>query len=265
VAATIDPHTCVLVVSCDRYRDLWTPFFTLFFRYWPDCPYEVYLSANEASYDDPRVTPVLVGPDRSWSTNLVECLARLKADYLIIFQEDFLLTRQVGTDRIARLVSFMKGRDAGCLRLMPSPPPERIVDADLGIGEISRGALYRVSLQTAIWRKDILYALLKEGESPWDLEMAGSARSNLIDAPFLSISGTDRSNWPLDYFSTGVVQGKWVREAVAICRREGITIDRRQRAFESKMAPLRRKCLAALMNARMRFRSSSRNRPEKDT
>ena len=41
----------ILVVSCDRYRDLWTPFFTLFQRYWPDCDMPVYLGTNCAQVE----------------------------------------------------------------------------------------------------------------------------------------------------------------------------------------------------------------------
>jgi len=37
----------VLVVSCDKYADLWPPFFQLFLRFWPECPFSVYLISNQ--------------------------------------------------------------------------------------------------------------------------------------------------------------------------------------------------------------------------
>ena len=33
----------ILIVSCDKYSDLWDPFFKLFFKFWPDCPFNIYL------------------------------------------------------------------------------------------------------------------------------------------------------------------------------------------------------------------------------
>ena len=45
----------ILVVSFDAYQDLWPVFFQAFFKYWPDCPYRVYLGANTATYVHPRV------------------------------------------------------------------------------------------------------------------------------------------------------------------------------------------------------------------
>lgn len=248
--------TCILVVSCDSYRDLWTPFFTLFFRYWPDCPYQVYLCSNEIGYDEQRVRTILVGPDRSWSSNLKRCFEHLPAEYLILFQEDFLFTKLVDTETVRNLVLYLQKEGGACLRLMPSPPPETLIDNKLKIGAISKGAAYRVSLQAAIWDKSVLYQLLREGESPWELEDIGSRRSNSLDKPFLSISKDDRGTWPLDYFGTAVVQGKWVRQAVALCAREGIPVDKTQREIESRLGTLQRKLLVNLRQIKMGFLSA---------
>ena len=237
---------CVLVVSCDRYRDLWGPFFTLFFRYWPDCPYQVYLCANELVYADTRVRTVVSGPDSSWSSSLKRCLEQIPAPHLILLQEDFLLTRRVDTRKLVHLVECLKLRGAACLRVMPSPAPETVCADDPELGEIARGADYRISLQAAIWDKEVLSGLLREVESPWELENIGSRRSDTLAQPFLSITEKDPKWWPVGYFSTAVVQGRWVREAVAICAREGISIDGTQREIEPIFSPLGRKCLAQL-------------------
>lgn len=36
----------VLIVSCDKYSDLWDPFLRAFDRYWPDCPFTVSLLSS---------------------------------------------------------------------------------------------------------------------------------------------------------------------------------------------------------------------------
>lgn len=239
-------NTSILVVSCDRYRDLWQPFFTLFFRYWPNCPYDVYLCANEIPYEDARVKMILVGPDTSWSSNLKRCLERFPTDYLILFQEDFLFTKVVDSEKIKRFVKYLQARHAACLRLMPFPPADTMSNDEHEVGEISKGVGYRVSLMAAIWDKAVLHNLLIEGESPWDFENHGSRRSDSMEMPFLCIDDKDRKAWPIDYFGTAVVQGKWVRQAVKLCVREGIKIDERHRKIESRLSPLRRKCMASL-------------------
>ncbi len=45
-----DQQTAVLVVSCDNYSDVWSPFFELYSRFWPDCPFNTYLISNTKEY-----------------------------------------------------------------------------------------------------------------------------------------------------------------------------------------------------------------------
>jgi len=78
----------VLVVSCDNYSDLWEPFFELFWRFWPDCPFNVYLLSNKINADIPRVKNLLVGDDISWSDNLRKGISQLKEKYILLFIED---------------------------------------------------------------------------------------------------------------------------------------------------------------------------------
>jgi hypothetical protein len=77
---TIEPGAdiSVLVVSCDAYQDLWKPFFSCFFKFWPDCPFPVYLGANFKKYEDDRVQTILIGQDLDYSTNLLMMLKQIK-------------------------------------------------------------------------------------------------------------------------------------------------------------------------------------------
>ncbi|MGB7537543.1 MAG: hypothetical protein WBM17_03310 [Anaerolineales bacterium] len=221
-------ETALLVVSCDRYRDLWVPFFTLLFRYWPDCPYPVFLGSNNETFPDRRVIPLAVGTDIDWSTNLRRMLDGIPVDGILLLQEDFLIDRPVETERIRGLIGYAAAKDAACLRLMPIPGPDQPCADHPEIGEIRKGAAYRVSLQAAWWRKESLAAVLAAGESPWQFERLGSRRSDDLAAPFLSLrEGVD---FPLDYYTTAVFRGYWEPEAVALCRREHIPVDLRARA-----------------------------------
>ncbi len=67
----------VLVTSCDKYQDLWEPFFTLFFRYWQDCPYPVYLGTNHLKYDHERVKTIAVGDETDWSSDFRSMLEQI--------------------------------------------------------------------------------------------------------------------------------------------------------------------------------------------
>src|SRR4051812_28550474 len=80
--------TAILVISCDRYADLWPHFFGCFFEYWPDCNYRLFLGTNRLRYEDPRVTTICVGEDRDYSSNLTAMLAEINEEWVIVFVED---------------------------------------------------------------------------------------------------------------------------------------------------------------------------------
>jgi hypothetical protein len=238
-ARAVSPgDVAVLVSSSDAYTDVWQPFFELFFRYWPDCPYPVYLGSNERELDDPRVHSLTTGPDEDWSTAFTRMLDALPQRFVIVLLEDYLLDRPIDSARIERLVRYTEARDAACLRLLPVPGADVPSVDEPEVGELPVGAPYRLSLQAAIWDRASLRALVRPGESPWELEMHGSERTGEIERPFLSVVWTDDP--PLPYFCTGVVRGIWLRDAVALCRRRGVHVDLTARPRESRYLYFRR-------------------------
>ncbi len=228
-----DVDTAILVASCDKYKDLWKPFFTLFFRYWADCPYPVYLGSNHNIYDDSRVKTVTVGDDRDWSSGVRLMLERIPYPYIIILLEDYLIYKRVDTLRIADLLSYQKKKNAACLRLFPCPGPDENCPDNIEVGSIRKGAMWRLSLQPAIWDKQAFISLLREGETPWELEVKGSMRTDKFDAPFLSVNENAIKEPLLSYFCTAVVKGKWLRDAILLCEKEGIEIDLNARPSET--------------------------------
>lgn len=215
----------ILIASCDKYQDLWSPFFTLFFKYWQDCPYPVYLGSNHLTYTDSRVKTITVGDDRDWSSGFRKMLEQIPHLYVIVLLEDYLLYQPVNTDKIRELASYMKNKRAGVLRLFPCPGPDVPCQENHEVGEIRKGAEYSLSLQAAIWDRQVLLSLLREGETPWQLEVLGSKRTNALNVPFLSVKRNNNHDYPIPYFCTAVVKGKWIPDAVKLCKKEGINID----------------------------------------
>lgn len=208
----------VLVVSCDRYADLWRPFFQLFWRRWPDAG-PVYLGSNVATSDDPRVLPLRVGEDVTWAASLRSMLDRIPGDYVILMLEDFLLMRPVDNQRIERLADIAIVERLGCLRLYSIFPPANDVPSYPELGSFVPGDSWRITAQAAIWRIATLRALLVPGFSAWDFELVGSQMSDFM---------TDRI-WgvkePALVYDHAVEKGRWRPQGLAICRDAGIEVD----------------------------------------
>lgn len=226
--ATLDVG--VLVFSCDRYADLWTPYFASFFEQWPDCPFPVYLAANERPFDHPRVETLFSGPDQDWSSSIATVLARCPHRHVLTLFEDFFFISRVDTPRLQGLMSWAVANDARYLRLRPSPPPDLRTD-NSAIGRLAVGSLYRGSLVFAFWEKSYLQSLLVPGESAWSFEVESSWRTNdeaqffaTYDEAFQYMHGVEKGRWFPDvlaemgrrgYVSMPPARGVWTEAEVA--------------------------------------------------
>lgn len=85
---------CVIVNTCDAYVDLWKPFFTLFARNWPDCPYEVILNTEQQDYEFNGIALSVNKAkriDEPWGARLYECVKKVKTPYVLFLLDDFFL------------------------------------------------------------------------------------------------------------------------------------------------------------------------------
>ena len=207
----------VLVSSCDRYSDCWLPFEHGLAKYWPDCPYPVYLISNALELASDRITTLRLGSDAGWAPNLIAALQRVPTSHVLYMQEDYWLNAPVDTPRIQGYLELMERTGAAYLRLAAVPGPDLDFPEDPRVGVISAGAPFRTSLQAAIWRKDALLDLVLPDESGWLFETDGSVRSSHSAAPFLSVrrDGDDPFVHGLPYVCTAIHGARWTRAGSA--------------------------------------------------
>jgi hypothetical protein len=238
VLAMID-EMAIVIPSCDKYSDLWQSFFFFFDKYWPDCPYPVYLLTNNLRYDD-RVITLQLGQDITWSANLKKALDTIENQRILILLEDYFLMERVNGELINHYDTIMQREKIAYIRLVPEPPPDMDSPIDDRLGIINNGSAYRTSLQAAIWDRDSLIHILERTGSPWEFEIEGSTISSEMVAPFLSVK-SDPDAIPIKYYCTAVVQGKWMPGAIEMCMREGAPLDSTKRPVYSNVELFRKK------------------------
>lgn len=207
-----------VVVSCDRYADLWDAFFHCQRRYWPDLPYPVYLTTNHKDYDAPDVTVVKVGNDQCYADNIRAALEQVEEPWVILWLEDAFLSRRVDTARLARIVERAQAVPVGYLKLSTDLPLSYDYSFDREIGPIPKGIRYRSAVGLSLYHVDTLKKLLVPGASAWDLDV--SAKSNELDEPFFAL--TSRAAWrPVIDYVNGVNKGRWNWFAVPFLKKQG--------------------------------------------
>jgi hypothetical protein len=215
----------ILIVSWDGFRDVWPALLDCFFRHWPDCPYPVHLGSNAVACDEPRVRPLTVGADAGYSANLIAMLERIEQEWVLIWLDDVLLSGPVDAARLEALLAQARAAGAGHVRLNVEPPYVAPLFArwkrGLEAGELPPGSPYRVSIALSLWRRGTLRAVLEPGESAWQAERRGAARSDRLAEPFLCAAPTGGRR-PVVPFVHGVIKGRWTWEAARFLRRAGL-------------------------------------------
>lgn len=227
----------ILVLSCDKYSDIWNPFFSMFFKFWSDCNYPIYLCSDSLSYDHPRVKSINPGENLEWSARLEWALKQVPETNILFLLEDYILLKPVQNDRIEYCLNVLKETKAGYLRLISYPLPDAPLLNYPGIGIVNPGSPYRNNTQAAIWKKETLLSLLDPTENVWDFELKGTHRSDSLPEPFLCVEKGEfppyKGKYPYSYFCTAVVRGEWVRKAVKLIRKNGFDVDLSARPQES--------------------------------
>lgn len=237
---SVSRDLAMLVLSCDAFADAWDPFFKMFFTYWPDCPYTVYLCSETREFIHPSVRIMKPGRRLQWSARLQWALQQMSEDYLIFLLEDYIFLKPVSTERIEYHFRVLKETRSCYLRLFPCPGPDEPLAGYPGIGVIHPGSPYRNCTQAAIWKKDALLAILDPNESVWEFELIGVKRADQLEGMFLCVEidehgdPLEEGDYPITYFCTGIVRGKWRREAVKIIRRHGFDVDLTARPQETR-------------------------------
>jgi hypothetical protein len=208
----------ILIVSCDKYRDLWEPFFTTFWAQWPDCPFPVYLQSNTVSYTGKfkkRVKNLLTGEDVNWSRSLKTTLGQFPEKYIFMWNEDLFLSSPISSALFSQYFSLMKKLAAKHIHYRCIPPADSVTENG-ALGVYGRGMPYR-SIVMGFWDKAYLASRLLDGESPWQFEIMGSYRTSYDDGFFCATK-------EIIPFVHMAEKGKWQYEGVKYCREHNIPI-----------------------------------------
>lgn len=237
----------VLVSSCDAFFDAWRPFSAFFEKFWSECSFETFLITNQLEVRSPRLRPLVVGEDRGWSSNLLAALEQLAKPYVLYFQEDYFLTAPVQRAQLAEDFAYVlsSGADSLCFRARSqSDPGFQPINDRFGVVPLNSDG--RTRCQVTLWKRSALQTILRPGETAWNFEARGSARTQEMQI----LSYARRENTPIPYLMSAISRGLWMPDAIALCRAHEVEIDPFFRPVFSK-ASWRRRLRRALGRKRL--------------
>lgn len=246
------PRYSILVNTCDKFEDCWTPFFTLWSVYWKECKGRIYLNTEykDFNYHGIEINCIKgcfvhqIPTDRkaTWSQCLLWALDSIEDDIILYMQEDYFLKGEVKNGLVEEYVSLMlEHPDIKCIHLTDQAVKTADDSNYKNLKLVIPQQRYRVSCQAALWRKDELENLIREYESAWEFEEFGSKRSAILNHLYLAVDPC----WVrlnvfeiIPYIFTGIIQGRWYEEVVPLFQKHHVQVDYSVRGFV-KDAPQR--------------------------
>jgi len=234
----------LLVNSCDKFEDCWDPFFKLFSIYWPECSSEIYLNTErkDYTYGELNIVPVKCaeneaeGTRLTWSECLLKALDKIDSDIILYMQEDYFLKDYVKHDLVNKYVQLMlENEDIDCIHLTDQAlQPQEDSSEYEKLYPVITNQRYHISCQAALWRKKTLRSYLRPYESAWEFEEFGSKRASILKPSIYTVD----KQWVklgefeiIPYIFTGIVQGRWKEEVVALFDKHNIEMDYSKRGF----------------------------------
>ncbi len=221
----------VLVLSCDKYRDLWPPFLSQFRKYFPAVNWPIYFASNLIPCQEKGVIPLLSGQDHDWSTSCKKILGKIPERKLLVVLEDLFLSAPVDEGAFKKTVDFIIKKDANHVKYERIPMLDAPTDFP-GFGKYFGGGPDRAQV-SGFWDRECLKSLLLEGENPWAFELWGSCRAAYMDG-FYGLTSA------LCVYRNMVEKGRWIPESIEWAKAAGIELNLESRPGVGRPYLLRR-------------------------
>lgn len=217
----------ILVLSCDKYSDLWDDFFNLKERFWSDCPYTCYLATDTVEYQRDGVQVIHFGNIRTWSICARKALEQIPEPYVALFLEDAFIYKQIDTSVISEDLRFVIDNNADFLTLERNRMEKKPnLEDQLAphIWRINRHKKYGIDTSASIWEKAFLtQALEKEDCNAWQFEVNYCKEAKSEGGLQGNIFFDDRQ--PFNISPVEVVQlGELSRDAITFYRKLGYDV-----------------------------------------
>lgn len=176
MSSTPKNKIAVLIISCDKYSDLWDIAIKMFFRFWPDCPYDRFITTNNKECNIDGFSNIQIGDDKSWSLGLKKVLTKLEGNYDYVFTmlEDYYFIDKIDNKYITKMFDSFVAIEGNFLSLFKLP--SRLQYINEYFGELENNIPYRQSCVFTLWKISTLKNILKDDENAWEFEKIGVKR-----------------------------------------------------------------------------------------
>lgn len=165
----------MLILSCDRFSDLWEGHVKLLEQNWPNRGMKTIIVTDKPSDRKfPGVEVFSAGTDKEWSERLGAALQQVDTEFVFITLDDYFLIHPVSNEQIGGVLRMMDGEKLDYVRLFlrPRAKPSARMREYGKVYRIDTNDRYSVNLYAGIWRKKFLLETVREPKNAWRYEVS---------------------------------------------------------------------------------------------
>lgn len=223
-------NLAVLILSCDKYNDLWDGCYYQFAKYFKlDIP--VYFASNNLSpsWSDSKIKIIHTGPEKNWGENFKRAIEQVNSQYIFVTLEDLYICSEINDDGYV-LIQSMLERQLDLKHLKYTGFIQGNKEVMKGVKILDAGTPYRVTL-CGIWQKEYLLSIIDDLDTPWIFEVDGSVRTQ-SDKGFYSLEK------PLYQSVNMVEKGYWITSSLRWALQNQIPVNPQSRFRKSSYQDL---------------------------
>lgn len=230
-------NVTLMIQTCEKYSDLWTPHLALLAENWPDCPFRKLLVTDRPTDRTfPGVEVFAAGAGLHAPGRLEAVLPHIDSDYILLTLDDYFPLYPLSTGKILHLAETMEAEGLDYIRLFPDPPAFRRFPGRKGLFSVDLRTDYAVNLYPGLWRKSFLEATLPGPGDIWAYEVSLTHTARRLNAKCAM-------TWGREFPVLDVIRkGKLLHWAEKVLKKQGIRLEGRQ------IVPLREEMRIFLFN-----------------
>lgn len=201
----------VVVLSCDRYRFVWEPWYCCWKENFSKQLGPYYFVTGNIPADMTGIQSILTHTD-DWTLSARTAVNQVNADRFLLCLDDFLF------GDFARSFDFEQIPDGEIVGIHPNSSlyTSSVIGRACGYYDLRKMDIqsnYKTSLQPTVWDRKTFLSLLKENESPWDFETRGNARAMRL--------AKTRTFVDVAWYTHAVKRGHWLPEGLRLADKCG--------------------------------------------
>jgi hypothetical protein len=219
----------MLVLSCDKYKDLWEDFFNLREKYWPNCPYKWYVVTESEDFEHNGVEVITCGKEMNWAGRYRKAVQYVKTPYIGVFLDDFFISETIDNELISYLIDQMKEHHITYINM------SNVYKSIIGMTEkeyfadhlirIPNHQRYGISTEAAIWDRTYLLQKLGDGDySAWQFEIDRCKEAETEKGLGGLLLCDDRMPFHVSIIPV-VIQGMFYPDTIKEFKKKGYTIN----------------------------------------